>query len=96
MELNKINVIAHLPRKGNDCSKRVYSKDYIAPTITTCGGGGLSQKSLYENKIRIAAHLDIKIIEEHKRLYSPLGLSPTLNVVGGGGQQPKIIQRRLR
>lgn len=40
----KIVVMGKLDIKGKDQIRRVYNKEYLAPTISTCGGGNKNQK----------------------------------------------------
>ena len=54
--------IVHLDINGNEQLKRVYSADYKAPTLTTCGGGNTEAKVFQNGRPRKL------LVEEYKRL----------------------------
>lgn len=39
----KLEMIGLLDIKGQDYIRRVYDPDGLAPTLTTCGGGGVDK-----------------------------------------------------
>lgn len=43
-ESPKLEMLGLLDMKGLDSIRRVYDPDGIAPTLTTCGGGGVIDK----------------------------------------------------
>lgn len=50
---NGCKQIAQLEKKGLECQNRVYSVDYSAPTITTCGDGNREPKTMEKQNCRV-------------------------------------------
>lgn len=46
----KTRIIGMLDIKGLEMSRRVYDKNYLAPTINTCGGGNREPKTMENNE----------------------------------------------
>lgn len=46
----KLEMIGLLDIKGQDSIRRVYDPDGLAPTLTTCGGGGCRQVKILDKK----------------------------------------------
>ena len=85
------NTIDHTFESAN----RVYDKNGLAPTINTCGGGGLQPKVIDEVKELgfmdngTGKHQSNTVVDEN-------GLAPTVTTVNGGGtQQIKVLTENV-
>ena len=74
---------AELDIKGQDCIKRAYSTDKIAPTLTTMQGGMREPKIICEGNIKPSGK------GMNGNVFNSRGISPTLTTNKGEGQ--KII-----
>ena len=91
----KINVIGLLNIKGNECVRRVYSKDGISPTLTDMQGGNRQPKIIDDPKcIRIGG-----MYGQTTRwgLYDKAGIAPTLvAAMGEGGGYIPMLEKKGR
>lgn len=78
------NTIDHTFESAN----RIYDEDGVAPTMNTCGGGGLQPKILEVKQLGFMDNGKGK--HQSNTVYDENALCPTITTVGGGTQQIKI------
>lgn len=78
------NTIDHTFESAN----RIYDEDGVAPTMNTCGGGGLQPKILEVKQLGFMDNGTGK--HQSNTVYDENALCPTITTVGGGTQQIKI------
>ena len=89
----ELQKVGDLDIKGNECIKRVYSKDGICPAFITMGGGNREPKIMIKGNIYQSKH-------EAGNIYSSDGIICTLKCNGprpnSKNQAPKILAMRGR
>lgn len=78
------NTIDHTFESAN----RIYDEDGVAPTMNTCGDGGLQPKILEVKQLGFMDNGTGK--HQSNTVYDENALCPTITTVGGGTQQIKI------
>lgn len=77
--------VVHIEIRGNECLKRVYSPDYKAPTLTTCGGGNTEAKVFQDGRPRKLTPREYAMLQTVPEWYVfPVSDSQAYKMLGNG------------
>lgn len=88
-------------KAGTGFAGNVWDKDYLMPTITTCGGGSRQPAIIrkYPNKVKVIGKMDNSTDHTFdciNRVYDKEACSPTISTCIGSEHQPKFIRKWIR